>query len=390
MPPTSYIRDLQCPRCGRSHDVNQPQRYCDCGGPLYARYDTKSVALAWQNPKIFLGRPHDLWRFAEMLPVKDPSYRISLGEGGTPLLQLPRLGGDLGVPKLLAKDEGMNPTGSFKARGLGMAVSRAWELGLRTLSIPTAGNAGSALAAYCARAGLKAVIYMPEETPTAFVQECLDLGARVVQVPGTIADAGAAMASMVDREGWFPVSTLQEPYRLEGKKTMGYELVEDLGWQVPDVILYPTGGGTGLLGMWKAFVELEALGLIGSQRPRMIVVQSSGCAPVARSLKRGDETITPWENAQTVANGIRVPRPFADREVLSVVRESDGTAVNVEDSELLAMVIQLARREGIYAAPEAAATLVAARHLVEAGTILEEETVVTFLTGSAYKYQESL
>ena len=390
MPPPSYIRNLQCTRCGRSHDVDRPQRFCDCGGPLYARYDLESVALIWRDTQIFRDRASNLWRFAEMLPVKDPAHRISLGEGGTPLLRLARLGRELGLAQLFAKDEGTNPTGSFKARGLAVAVSRARELGLRTLSIPTAGNAGSALAAYCARAGLDAVIYMPEDTPAAFVKECRTLGARVVQIPGTIADAGAAMASVADREGWFPISTLQEPYRLEGKKTMGYELVEDLGWKVPDVILYPTGGGTGLLGMWKAFGELEALDLIGSQRPRMIVVQASGCAPVVRSLQRNDETIAPWNNAQTVANGLRVPRPFADREILGVVRESDGTAVSVDDRDMIAMIAQLGRSEGIYAAPEAAATLVAARCLVGSGAIQHDDTVVAFLTGNAYKYQESL
>jgi threonine synthase len=289
----------------------------------------------------------------------------------------------------LLKDEGVNPTGSFKARGLCIAVSRARELGARTLSIPTAGNAGSALAAYCARGGLRAVIYMPVDTPREFVVECRDLGAEVVAIEGTIADAGARMAADA-ADDWFPVSTLQEPYRLEGKKTMGYEIAEQLGWKLPDGIVYPTGGGTGLLGIWKAFDELEALGMIGPQRPRMYAVQAEGCAPIVRAFETGDTGAETWSDARTIANGLRVPRAFADQEILAVLRESHGDAITVSDEAMLDMLRTTARLEGIYPAPEAAATLVAAADLASQGRLDGDGRVVCLLTGNAYKYLSSL
>ncbi len=389
MPPQSLLRDLTCSRCALSHEADRLQRFCtSCSGPLYPRYELDATRVAWNNAT--LGRrPWDLWRYAELLPVRAAEHRLSLGEGGTPLLSAARLGEQLGLHRLLLKDEGVNPTGSFKARGLCIAVSRARELGARTLSIPTAGNAGSALAAYCARGGLKAIIYMPVDTPREFVVECRDLGAQVVTVEGTIADAGARMAADA-ADDWFPVSTLQEPYRLEGKKTLGFELAEQLGWKLPESIVYPTGGGTGLLGMWKAFDELEALGLIGSQRPRMYTVQAEGCAPIVRAFEAGDAGAEPWTNAQTIANGLRVPRAFADQEILAVLRDSGGDAITVSDEAMLDMLRMTARMEGIYAAPEAAATLVAAAELARQGRLDGDGRVVCFLTGNAYKYLSSL
>jgi len=382
----SSLVHLSCSRCEKVYEADEVHRFCSCGGPLYPRYDLDGVH--WTAERL-AGRPGGLWRYADLLPVRAAEHRLSLGEGGTPLLHLGRLGPHLGLDQLLAKDEGLNPTGSFKARGLCMAVSRARELGISTLSIPTAGNAGSAMAAYCARGGMRAVIYVPAETPPEFLAEYRDLGAQVTVVDGTISDAGAQMARESEAD-WFPVSTLQEPYRLEGKKTLGLELAEQLGWKLPDVILYPTGGGTGLLGMWKAFDELETIGMIGSRRPRMVAVQAAGCAPIVRAFDAGDESAAPWEDATTVANGLRVPRAFADREILQVLRASSGTAIMVEDDAMLDMLRRLAAVEGIYAAPEAAATLVAAQRLVEDGTIHREERVVTFLTGNAYKYLSSL
>lgn len=383
--PSSLVH-LSCSRCEQIYEADEIQRFCSCGGPLYPRYDLDHVH--W-TPEDLASRPGGLWRYADLLPVRADEHRLCLGEGGTPLLRLSRLGAHFGLDELLAKDEGLNPTGSFKARGLCMAVSRARELGISTLSIPTAGNAGSAMAAYCARGGMRAVIYVPADTPPEFLTEYRDLGAQVTIVDGTISDAGAQMAREAE-DDWFPMSTLQEPYRLEGKKTMGLELAEQLGWELPDVILYPTGGGTGLLGMWKAFDELETIGMIDSRRPRMVAVQADGCAPIVRAFDAGDERAEPWEDATTIANGLRVPRAFADREILQVLRASKGTAVMVEDDAMLEMLRRLAAVEGIYAAPEAAATLVAVQRLVENGTICHDERVVTFLTGNAYKYLSSL
>ncbi len=389
MVPPSLLRDLICSRCDESHDADRLQRFCSaCGGPLYPRYELDRTKVRWSTETL-AERSWDLWRYAELLPVRAPEHRLGLGEGGTPLLAAERLGGQLGLPRLLLKDEGVNPTGSFKARGLCMAVSRARELGARTLSIPTAGNAGSALAAYCARGDLRAIVYMPVDTPMEFVVECRDLGAEVITVDGTIADAGAKMAADAD-DDWFPVSTLQEPYRLEGKKTMGFELAEQLGWDLPDSIVYPTGGGTGLLGMWKAFDELEAVGLIGARRPRMYAVQADGCAPIVRALSAGDTGAEPWVDAQTVANGLRVPRPFADIEILSVLRESGGDAISVSDEAMLDMVRLTARTEGMYPAPEAAATMVAAAELARQGRLDGSGRVLCFLTGNAYKYLSSI
>ncbi len=389
MQPASLLRDLVCLRCDHTHDADRVQTVCArCGGPLSARYDMDAAGTAFRAQALAARAP-GVWRYAELLPVRDPAHRLDLGEGGTPLLQLPRLGERLRLRRLMVKDEGPNPTGSFKARGLCLAVSRARELGLRTLAIPTAGNAGSALAAYCARGGLEAVIYVPRDTPAEFLAEYRALGARVTVVEGTIADAGARLAAEA-RQEWFPVSTLREPYRLEGKKTMGIELAEQLGWRLPDAIVYPTGGGTGLIGMWKAFDELEQIGLLGSARPRMIAVQAQGCAPIVRAFEAGADSAEPWRDARTLASGLRVPAAFADREILHVLRASAGDAIAVSDRAMLRMLALLGRSEGIYAAPEAAATLAAVDALVQQGRLDRDAEVVCFLTGSGYKYSSTI
>jgi len=386
----SALDELRCTRCDRAHDADRLQTLCECGGPLYARYDLRAVAPAWAEGEGLADRYAGMWRYADLLPVRNPALRLSLGEGGTPLLEARRMAGKLGLDRLLVKDEGLNPTGSFKARGLCAAVSRAVELGAEALAIPTAGNAGGALAAYAARAGVPATVYMPADAPPEFRDECRELGAEVILVDGLITDAGDRMAADREERDFFTVATLKEPYRVEGKKTMGFELVEQLGWSIPDVVLYPTGGGTGLLGMWKAFGELEDIGCIGPERPRMIAVQTAGCAPIVRAFHAGDEAAAHWDDAQTMASGLRVPSCVADREILALLRESEGDAVTVDDEEILDHVRRLGAGEGIWAAPEAAATLAAVPHLLEEERLDPDELVVAFLTGSAYKYRSSM
>ncbi len=386
----STLVELYCPRTGKVYDADRVQTLSEVAGPLYARYDLEAAASSWEGGAGLAGRPTGLWRYADILPVRDPRFRLSLGEGGTPLLAAKRLGRRVGVDKLLVKDEGLNPTGSFKARGLCMAVSRAVELGVTSLAVPTAGNAGGAMAAYAARAGLPATVYMPTDAPGEFVDECRGLGAEVILVEGLITDAGARLAADMQERGFFSVATLKEPYRVEGKKTMGIELAEQSGWKLPDVILYPTGGGTGLVGMWKAFDELEALGCIGPERPRMISVQSTGCAPVIRAFEAGDTSVTPWEGAATVADGLRVPMMVGDQEILRALRESGGTAVAVPDEESMAFVDRLGADEGIYGAPEDGAAVAAIPRLLERGDLDKDETVVCFLTGSGYKYRSGM
>jgi threonine synthase len=327
-----------------------------------------------------------MWRYAEMLPVREPAFRLTLGEGFTPLLRLERLGRLLGMSNLYGKDEGQNPTASFKARGLSMAVSRAAELGVKTLAIPSAGNAGSAMAAYAAVAGLPAFVFLPQDVPPLFVAEMRALGAEVTLVDGLITDCARYVRAGVEEGRWFDLSTLKEPYRIEGKKTMGYELAEQFEWVLPDVIVYPTGGGTGLIGIWKAFEEMEALGWIGAERPRMIAVQSEGCAPIVRAFEAGREAAEPWQNAATIADGLRVPAAIGDFLILRAIRESGGTALAVTDEEIREGVWEMGRNEGLFVAPEAAATLVALRRLLAAGEIGSEERVVLMLTGSGLKY----
>lgn len=384
-PPESSLSHLECPLCGRRHDAEALQNLCtDCGKPLLARYDLAAAARTLTLASL-PARPRNLWRWAEVLPVRDPALRLTLGEGSTPLAPAPRLGEVIGLPRLMVKDEGLNPTASFKARGMAAAVARARELGATALSAPSAGNAAGALAAYAARAGMPARVYMPRDVPAPFAAECRALGARVTLVDGLITDCGRIAAADLRAHGGFDLSTLKEPYRLEGKKTMGYELAEQLGWRLPDVIVYPTGGGTGLIGMAKAFDELEELGWIGSARPRLVTVQCEGCAPLVRAFAAGDEVAAPWEGAATIADGLRVPSAVGDFLVLRALRASRGTAIAVSDADALEGCSLLAR-EGIFAAPEGGATAAAARALAASGWLHPEETVLLFNTGSGHKY----
>lgn len=356
-----------------------------CGKPLLARYDLET-AKRTLTPAALRDRPATLWRYAEVLPVQRAEAVISLGEGWTPLVQAERLGRAIGCPHTLIKDEAINPTGSFKARGLCVAVSRAYELGARELAVPSAGNAAGAMSAYAAAAGLPAHVFMPADAPAMFRTECAELGASVTLVDGLITDCGVKVREGVQQHGWFDVSTLREPYRVEGKKTMGYELAEQMGWTLPDVIIYPTGGGTGLVGMWKAFAEMEAMGLIGPQRPRMVSVQSTGCAPMVRAFDQGDEFAEPWQGARTVADGLRVPAAVGDFLILQALRQSHGTAVAVPDQEMLDHARTMGSLTGIFPAPEGAACLAAQIRLLRAGWIQPDETVVLFNTGSGLKY----
>ncbi len=382
----STLTHLQCSECGRVFDADRPQTFCpDCQSPLVARYDLQ-VAARTLTPEAVAARPRGLWRWHEILPVRDPAYRYTLGEGDTPLLPVPRLAQSLGLQHLWVKDESQNPTGTFKARGLVMAVSRAVELGLREFVIPTAGNAGGALAAYAARARARAHVFMPADAPEVNKVEVRAAGAHLVLVDGLISDAARLAMAEAERHGWWNVSTFKEPYRVEGKKVMGLEVAEAFGWHLPDVIIYPTGGGTGLVGMWKAFDELEALGWIGPERPRLVSVQAAGCAPVVRAFQEGAERARPWEHAHTLAAGLRVPGVFADRLILRALRETKGTAVAVSDEEILAAQSLLASQEGIFAAPEGAATLAGLQRLVRTGWLQPEARVVLFNTGSGLKY----
>ena len=380
------IRSLECAACGAEADAGRLQNLCPaCGGPLLARYDLAGLAHRW-SPRDLAGRTRGLWRWREVLPIEPGETPLTLGEGGTPELTSRAIGPALGLRRLAFKDESGNPTLSFKARGLAVAVHRARVLGARHLAIPSAGNAGSATAAYAAAAGLSSTVAMPRDTPTPIVSECRIYGAAVELVDGTIADAGAWIRARADAEGWFDVSTLREPYRLEGKKTMGYELAEARGWTLPDAIVYPTGGGTGLIGMWKAFDELEALGWIGPARPRMVSVQAAGCAPIVAAYEAGAERAEPVREPRTVASGLKVPSAIGDFLILDAVRRSGGTALAVDDEALLAGARMLAREEGILASPEAGATVAALPRLLEQEVIGPEDRVVCFVTGHGIKY----
>lgn len=385
----SFLTHLQCSRCGAHYPADRLQTVCpEDGRPLLPRYDLAAVAAA-VRPRDLAGREASLWRYREFLPVGDDRHVVTMGEGWTPLLPCPRLGAELGLRHVWCKDEGQMPTGSFKARGLAMAVSRARELGAASLAIPSAGNAGGALALYASRAGLEAHVFMPADVPLANRAECEAAGARVTLVDGLITDCARMVREGALAHGWFDVSTLKEPYRVEGKKTMGFELAEQFGWELPDVILYPTGGGTGLVGMWKAFAELEAVGWIDARRPRMVAVQAEGCAPIARAFHAGEEYAAPWEGAATFAAGIRVPAAVADFAMLRLLRDSHGTAVTVSDAEIRAAMAEMARAEGIFPCPEGAATLAALRSLRSSGWLRPEERVVLFNTGTGYKYLEA-
>lgn len=355
------------------------------GKVLLVEYDLERAASTLTKASLPT-RSWDLWRYAEVMPVRAAEHRLTLGEGGTPLLKVPTLGALIGVPNLLVKDEGRNPTGSFKARGLGAAVSRARELGVKAIALPSAGNAAAAASAYLARGGMEAIVFMPQDAPETFKRECRALGAKVFLVDGLINDAGAIVNAHAKDRGWFDVSTLKEPYRAEGKKTMGYEIVEQLGWRVPDAIIYPTGGGTGIVGMWKAFDELEEMGFIGSDRPKMVVVQATGCAPIVKAYESGERHAPLWEDASTIAPGVRVPVAIGDYLILDAVRASEGTAIAVTDDELLAGTDQISASEGMHMSPEVGACVAATRQLRESGFLLESEEVIIFGTGSGLKH----
>jgi len=384
-----YVTHLECAACGLRHEARRLHNLCvECGKPLLVRYDLQRAAESLTKESL-QERAADLWRYREALPVERDENIVSLGEGWTPLLRASRLGEQLGMKELFIKDESQNPTQSFKARGMSAAVSMAKELGARKLAVPSAGNAAGALAAYAARAGMEAFIFMPRDTPRANIVECEQTGAHVTLIDGLITDCGAEVARRKAAEGWFDVSTLKEPYRIEGKKTLGYEVAEQLNWTLPDVIVYPTGGGTGLIGMWKAFDEMEQMGWIDSPRPRMITVQAVGCAPIVRAFDEGQRFADEFPNAATTASGLRVPKAIGDFLILDALRASGGTAVAVTDEELLAAAREIGAAEGLFCAPEGAACLPALKKLLESGAVKHHERVVLFNTGAGVKYLES-
>ena len=382
----STLTGLQCPECGEEFEADVVQTVCEsCDSPLFARYDLAQTARALSRERVS-ARPAGLWRWAELLPVRDPGKRFTLGEGDTPLLPLRRIGERLGLKRLYVKDEGVNPTGTFKARGMAVALSRAIELGTEEAVTPTAGNAGGALANYAARAGIPAHVYMPRDAPASNQAEVLAAGSDLQLVEGTIEDAGREAAAEARSRGWTNFSTFREPYRVEGKKTMGLELADDFGWELPEVVIYPTGGGTGLVGMWKAFEELEELGWVDSRRPRMVSVQSEACAPIVDAMRSGADRVVAAKSNPTRAPGLRVAKPYADRLILRAIRESGGSAVAVSEEQIAASEAELARAEGIFACPEGAATLAGLEKLVQSGEVEPDERVVLFNTGTGLKY----
>lgn len=386
----NYLSHLECGRCGAQHAAGRLHNLCTaCGGPLLARYDL-AAARADLDRDGLAARPPDLWRWHELLPVQDPIHRISLGEGGTPLYPVPRLGAALGLADLWLKDEGLNPGGSFKSRGAAAGVSRARELGARTIALPTAGNAGAAWALYCARAGLDCVVVMPADAEVLPLKECVLAGAQTYRVRGLISDAGAIIGRAARRHGWFEASTLKEPYRIEGKKTMGYEMAQQFGWRLPGAILYPTGGGVGMIGIYKALEEMAALGWVSRPFPRLIAVQAEGCAPIVRAWQAGRAESEFWAGAATVAGGIRVPKALGDFLVLQAVRATGGAAVAVSDAEILEMVALCGRTEGNFICPEGGALLAAARRLRREGALAPDERVVLLNTGTGLKYPDTV
>ena len=386
-----FFTHLECTRTGTRYDRDGLHNLSDVGAPLFARYDLTAASATVTRNDLSRRREGGMWRYREVMPLRPGDATITLEEGSTPLRSCPRLANSLDLQQLWIKDESTNPTGSFKARGLSAAVTAAAARGATKLAIPTAGNAGGALAAYAAAAGLESYVFMPADTPQAFQLEVISCGGHLELVDGLISDCGRIVGERKQEEGWFDVSTLKEPYRVEGKKTMGYEMAEQFGWRLPDVVIYPTGGGTGLIGMWKAFEEMERLGwLEPGQRPRMVSVQASGCAPIVRAFDAGDETAAAWEDAQTCASGLRVPGAVGDFLMLRALRESQGTAVAVEDEELIADSHELARLTGIFPAPEGGATLSALRRLRDSGWVADDDRVVLFNTGSGTKYLEAL
>jgi threonine synthase len=381
----SNITHLECSLCARRFEPHQIHSLCTCGGTLFVHYDWPAIKSLWNRQSLRSARP-DLWRYLPVLPAQRPESIVSLGEGMTPLIRTPRLGAAIGAKQLWVKDEGLNPTASFKARGMTTAITMARELGIRKIAIPSAGNAASAAAAYAAAAGIEAHIFMPTDVPQSNFIECKTLGATVTLVVGLISDCARIVTERKDREGWFDMSTLKEPYRVEGKKTMGYEVAEQFDWDLPDAIFYPTGGGVGLIGMWKAFDELERLGWISSNRPKMIAVQAAGCQPIVRAFEQSASHCEFWQNASTVAAGLRVPKPLGDVLILNILRESAGTAIAVSDGEILNAGRDLASLEGIFAAPEGAACVCAARTLLATGFLKSADRIVLYNTGSGLKY----
>jgi threonine synthase len=383
---TSYLSHLECTVCGKTYPHNQLVNVSACCGKvLYARYDLGRIRSEVDRDRL-AERPNGMWRFAELLPVEDPANIVSLGEGGTPLIKTANLAAKLGVSNLYVKEEGLNPTGTFKARGISAAVSKGLELGATGFTMPSAGNAAGAAAAYCARAGLPVKVYMPQDAPEANTKECLVAGSELNLVDGLIGDAGRLAVAVAQEQGLFDLSTLKEPYRAEGKKSMGLEIVMQLGWKMPDTVIYPAGGGTGIIGMHKGFLELLELGWIEGKLPRFVAVQADGCQPIVKAFNEGAPTAEPWPNAATVADGLRVPGPFADYLMLQSIRETGGTALAVSDQDMIAAMYEMATAEGIFACPEGAATLVGYKRLLAEGFIQPDETVVLFNTGSGYKY----
>jgi threonine synthase len=384
----SQFTHLECSSCGEKHDAEQIQTVCTkCGKPLFARYDLE-VVKDLLTKQMLVGREASMWRYFELLPVKYRENIVSLGEGWTPLTHALKAGEEIGLSNLWIKDEGIIPTGSFKARGLGMAISKAKELGINSVALPSAGNAAGAMAAYGARAGMRVYVFMPKDAPSVNMVECQIVGAKVVLVDGLITDAGKLVKEGLDEMQWFNVATLGEPYRVEGKKTMGIEIVEQMDWNLPDVIIYPTGGGTGIIGMWKVFDELETLGWIGQERPRMVSVQAEGCAPIVKAYEEGKAESTFFENAETKAAGLRVPKALGDFLVLRASRESGGKCIAVSDDEIMDGVSEIGKHEGMFACPEGAATYAALKKMLHEGSVDKDERVVLFNTGSGLKYTD--
>lgn len=390
MPSTgTAATELYCSKCNKRYDIDNVMTLCSCGGPIMVDYDYRQAAQMIDKDNS-TERPWSMWRYREILPVRDDANIISLGEGGTPLLPSAAIGAELGLKHLYFKDESVNPTGSFKARGLGMAVSRAKELGIGRVIIPTAGNAGSAVAAYAARAGIDCKVVMPKDVPAPFLVDCVYHGAQIELVDGSIKDCGERVAELVRDEGWFSMATLKEPYRIEGKKTMGYELAEHFDHNLPDVVIYPTGGGTGLIGMWKAFDEMERMEWIDSRRPRMVAVQSDGCAPIPRAYEQGRDRAEEWQNPHTLAAGLRVPSAVGDFLMLRAIRESGGLALAVSDEEIIRDTFEIASKEGIFTAPEGGAVLSCLKQMLAKGDVSSNDRIVLFITGSGYKYLDVL
>ncbi len=380
---SSYIVNLICTNCGKDFNANERNGLCNsCGKILFPKYDLEKAKEMLSKQIIQKRKKYNIWRLHEIMPVKDEKFRLTLGEGWTPNVKLNNFGKDLNLNQVYLKDEGQNPTGTFKSRGLCAAVSKGLELGVKDFVMPSAGNAGAALSAYAAHAGVNAHVYVPKDTPKLIQKEIIHMGGELTLIEGLISDAGRVANKEGKKNNWFSVSTLKEPYRVEGKKTMGLELAEQFNWALPDIIIYPTGGGTGIVGMWKAFEEMETLGLIGNERPKMISVQPSGCQPIVRAFKKGDKYATPWDNAHSFASGIRVPDAIGDYLILNAIRESNGTAVAVDDSEIKEAMYSFAKTEGIMVCPEAAATVAATVNLTNEGYIDSNDSVVLFITGS--------